>query len=176
MPDLNYLASGIVIALAVGAGAMDYRTRRIPNWLTVWGALAGVVLSGLAGDGALLRSLGGMGVALAVGVLLYGLKALGAGDAKFMAAVGAWAGWTRLPGAFLAMLGGGALFALIWSARHRLFRATLLSTSTMVGTALSGGGKGIPWVGNTAPGRFPYGVGLGLGAIVWWFLAGGRLP
>jgi len=173
---MTYLATGLLVALAVGAGVMAFRTRRIPNWLTVGGALAGLVLSGMAGDGALLRSFWGMVGALAIGVTLYALKTLGAGDAKLLAAIGAWAGWSRLPGAFLAMLGGGALFALAWSLRQRVFRATLLSTSTMIGTALSGGGKGTPWVGNTALGRFPYGVGLGLGAIAWWFLAGGRLP
>lgn len=173
---MTYLATGFLIALAVGAGVMDLRSRRIPNWLTAGGALAGLVLSGVAGDGALLRSLWGLAAALGIGVGLYALKALGAGDAKFLAAIGAWAGWPRLPGAFLAMLGGGALFALVWSLRNRVFRATLLSTSTMIGTTLSGGGKGTPWVGNTALGRFPYGVGLGLGAIFWWFMAGGRLP
>jgi prepilin signal peptidase PulO-like enzyme (type II secretory pathway) len=103
-------------------------------------------------------------------------RTLGAGDAKFMAAVGAWAGLSRLPMAFLAMLGVGALTALAWSWRKRVLRATLASTATMVGGALHGTSAGTPWVGQTDVGRFPYGVGLGLGAIIWWLWTGCRLP
>jgi hypothetical protein len=74
------------------------------------------------------------------------------------------------------MLAGGAAFALVWSARHRMLKATLMSTSAMIGAATSGAGRLPPMMGGTAVGKFPYGVGLGLGAIAWWFWAGGVLP
>jgi prepilin peptidase CpaA len=161
---------------ALGAGYLDLRSRRIPNWLTVSGALAAFCLAAISGITHILLSLQGFAAALAVGLLLYFLRALGAGDAKFMAAVGAWAGLSRLPMAFLAMLGLGAVSALAWSWRKKMLRATLASTAGMVGGALNTGSAGTPWVGQTAAGRFPYGVGLGLGAIVWWLLSGCRLP
>lgn len=162
--------------LALGAAVLDLRSRRIPNWLTVSGALAALCLSAIGGLPHLAASLQGFAAALAVGLLLYSFRTLGAGDAKFMAAIGAWAGLSRLPLAFLAMLGGGAVFALAWSWRRKMLRATLASTAGMVGGAMNTGSAGSPWVGHTAAGRFPYGVGLGLGAIVWWLLSGCRLP
>ena len=160
---------------ALAAGVLDYRSRRIPNWLTVTGALAGLCLSALGGSSHFISSLQGFGAALGVGLILYFARTLGAGDAKFMAAIGAWAGLFRLPMAFLAMLGFGALFALLWSWRKKVLRATLTSTASMVGGALQGSG-GQAWVGQTDSGRFPYGVGLGVGAIVWWISTGCRLP
>jgi prepilin peptidase CpaA len=162
--------------LALAAGVLDYRSRRIPNWLTVSGALAGLCLSALGGSPHFISSLQGFGVALCVGLILYFARTLGAGDAKFIAAIGAWAGLSRLPMAFLAMLGFGALFALAWSWRKKVLRATLTSTASMVGGALQGSSGGPAWVGQTESGRFPYGVGLGVGAIVWWISTGCRLP
>jgi len=161
---------------ALSAGTLDYRSRRIPNWLTVSGALAALCLSAISGTPHFLASLQGFGAALAVGLLLFFLRSLGAGDAKFMAAVGAWAGLSRLPMAFLFMLGVGAVAALAWSWRKKVLRATLASTATIVGGVMNAGAPGTPWVGQTAAGRFPYGVGLGLGAIIWWLLTGCRLP
>jgi len=161
---------------ALAAGALDYRSRRIPNWLTVSGALAGLCLSALGGTNHFITSLQGFGAALGVGLILFFLRTLGAGDAKFMAAIGAWAGLSRLPMAFLFMLGAGAISALAWSWRKKVLRATLASTATMVGGAIHGTSASSPWVGQTESGRFPYGVGLGLGAIVWWLSTGCRLP
>jgi prepilin peptidase CpaA len=162
---------------ALVAGYLDYRSRRIPNWLTVSGALAGLCLSALVGwTPHFIASLQGFGAALGVGLILFFLRTLGAGDAKFMAAIGAWAGLARLPMAFLFMLGFGAASALAWSWRRKMLRATLASTATMVGGAMHGTKLGSPWVGQTESGRFPYGVGLGLGAIVWWLSTGCRLP
>ena len=162
---------------ALIAGYLDYRSRRIPNWLTVSGALAGLCLSALIGGTPhFIASLEGFGAALGVGLILFFLRTLGAGDAKFMAAIGAWAGLSRLPLAFLFMLGAGAVSALAWSWRKKVLRATLASTATMVGGAIHGTSASSPWVGQTESGRFPYGVGLGLGAIVWWLTTGCRLP
>ena len=163
-------------AFALAAGALDYRSRRIPNWLTVSGALTGLCLSALGGTNHFITSLQGFGAALGVGLILFFLRTLGAGDAKFMAAIGAWAGLSRLPMAFLFMLGAGAISALAWSWRKKVLRATLASTATMVGGAINGTSASSPWVGQTESGRFPYGVGLGLGAIVWWLSTGCRLP
>jgi len=173
---MDVLAGAALVCFALAAAVTDIRSRRIPNWLTVGGAALGVGLSAAAGPPGAVLALLGLAAGLAVGVLLFIFKALGAGDAKFMAAIGAWAGWERLPAAYLAMLAGGAALALVWSARHRMLKATLASTSAMIGAATSGAGRLPPMMGGTAAGKFPYGVGLGLGAIAWWFWAGGVLP
>jgi prepilin peptidase CpaA len=170
---MDRFAGVVLVCFAVAAGMTDIRTRRIPNWLTAGGAALGLGFAAAAGTPGLLLALLGLGVGLAIGMGLFLVKALGAGDAKFMAAVSAWAGWERLPAAYLAMLAGGAAFALAWSVRHRIVRATLVSASSIVGAAVSGGHRPPPMMGGTAAGKFPYAVGLGAGAIAWWFWAGG---
>ena len=165
-----------LVLLALVASLADIRFRRIPNLVTVAGASIGVALAGHAGSHSLYLALQGLAAGLVIGLLLFLLKALGAGDAKFMAAIAAWAGWERLPAAYLTMLAGGAAFALAWSIRHRMLRATLISTSAMVGAAVSNGDRLPPMMGGTAAGKFPYAVGLGMGAIAWWFWAGGVVP
>jgi Flp pilus assembly protein protease CpaA len=165
------------VAFALAAGIADVRSRRIPNWLTVSGAAAGVGLAAARGGSpSFLLSIEGLAAGLGIGFALFLTRTLGAGDAKFIAAGSAWAGWERLPVAVVAMLGAGAAFALLWAARQRILKGTLLSTTAMVGAAISGGDRLAPAMGNTAAGKFPYGVGLGLGAIAWWLWAGCALP
>ena len=173
---MGVLASAVLVCFALATAITDVRSRRIPNWLTVGGAALGVAFAAASGLPSLVLSIQGLAASLGVGVLLFFLKMLGAGDAKFMAAIGAWAGWERLPAAYLAMLAGGAAFALLWSLRHRMLKATLVSTSAMVSAAVSTGDRVPPMMGGTVAGKFPYGVGLGLGAIVWWVWAGRAVP
>lgn len=174
---MTALTTGAFIGLAALVGFSDIRSRKIPNWLTVSTALTGLGLSAILGGMEGLRlSAGGLAVGLGIGFVLALTPIMGAGDAKYLAAVGAWAGWERFPSAALAMLGGGALFALAWAARQRLLRATLASTAAMIGVAVATGDRLSPAVGSTTAGRFPYGVGLGLGAIGWWLWAGRTMP
>jgi len=170
---MDVLASLVLTGFSLATGIADIRYRRIPNWLTVGGAGVGVAFAASTGVAGLVLALQGLAAGLAIGIVLFRFKALGAGDAKYMAAIGAWAGWERLPAAYLAMLAGGAAFALAWSVKHRMLRATLVSTSAMVGAAVTSGDRLPPMMGGTAAGSFPYGVGLGIGAIAWWFWAGG---
>jgi len=96
------------LALTLSAALLDWRSRRIPNWLTVPGLFLGMavhtVLSGLHGA---LYALEGAGLAL---VLLFApvlIRVLGAGDWKLMGAVGAFLG----PVLFLFVFFGSIFFA-----------------------------------------------------------------
>ena len=88
-PAIRILLSLIVIPAAV----LDLKTRRIPNWLSLSGVALGVMLNVFLfeSDG-LWFSLKGLGLAFAVYFVLYLIHAMGAGDVKLMAAVGAVAG------------------------------------------------------------------------------------
>ena len=79
--------------LVIVAAIWDIRTRRIPNWLTLSGVVLGVALNTFLFEiNGLWFSLKGLGVAFGVYFVLYLLRAMGAGDVKLMAAVGAAAG------------------------------------------------------------------------------------
>src|ERR1051326_1711318 len=109
----------IVLLIVVFIAAVyDLRYRRIPNWLTASGVLAGLAMNTFLLEGwrGVQLSLIGLGVAFGLYFVLYALRAMGAGDVKLMAAIGTIVGvsyWWRI---FLitAMLGGvlGVLFAL----------------------------------------------------------------
>lgn len=111
-----------LVALVVTAGIWDLRIRKIPNWLNLSGVILGVGLNTLISQGAGLKlSLLGLGLALLVYLPLFAIRAMGAGDAKLMAAVGSMAGphdWFII---FLlaAILGGIASLAVIVT-KHRV--------------------------------------------------------
>jgi prepilin peptidase CpaA len=79
------------------AGWTDWRSRRIPNWLTVPGFVVGVaantILNGWSG---LKTSLLGILVGLGLLLPLVLLRSLGAGDWKLAGAIGAFVGTERL--------------------------------------------------------------------------------
>ena len=85
----------LLSALVIVAAIWDIRTRRIPNWLTLSGVILSVGLNMFLFDKTLdgiWFSLKGFGLALGVYLVLYILRAMGAGDVKLMAAVGAAVG------------------------------------------------------------------------------------
>src|SRR5579859_761379 len=96
------------LALTCLAAVWDWRSRKIPNWLTVAGAVGGITLHGaLNGWSGLGFAFAGLGLALALLLPLVYLRALGAGDWKLMGAVGSFLGW-RL---FFVVLFGSIMVA-----------------------------------------------------------------
>ncbi|MEO7144159.1 MAG: A24 family peptidase [Bryobacteraceae bacterium] len=108
-----------LVILVLTAALWDLVRRRIPNWLTVSGAIAGLAvntwLSGWSGLG---FAAGGMGVALAVYIPLFLLRAMGGGDVKLMAAVGTLMGPLNWLIAFLliSILGGVIALGMVIAA------------------------------------------------------------
>lgn len=165
---MRVVVSGLFLSLALAAGVLDLRFRRIPNWLTVLGAAAGFLVSATGGGEQALASALGFAAALVLGLVLFQVGALGAGDGKLIAAFGAWFGLRQLPAALVVMAAGGAVLALLWALYHGVLKGALASTGAIVGTALQEGRLVRPWVGDLAVGKFPYGLGLSAGAAAWW--------
>lgn len=100
------MAAAILALLLLAATGFDLARQRIPNWLTLSGLLLGLLWHSLTERGAgLVWSLEGLGVA-GLALVLWAVKALGAGDVKLLGVVGVWMGpvfllWA-LPGTFLA--------------------------------------------------------------------------
>ena len=108
----------VLLALVLAAAVYDVLSRRIPNWLTVAGVLIGVALNGFLDQGRsglFTSSLLGLAIAFGVYFVLYALRAMGAGDVKLMAAVGAIVGWPNWFGIFIitAILGGIMALVLV---------------------------------------------------------------
>jgi prepilin peptidase CpaA len=82
-----------LLVLLLLAAATDLRNRKIPNWLTLLLILGGIAqsffASHLAGPGSAVI---GVLAGAAIPFLLFAMGALGAGDVKLMAGVGAWLG------------------------------------------------------------------------------------
>ena len=109
------------ILVAIVAGMLDWRFRRIPNWLTVAGLVAGVAVNTLlAGWPGLKSAL--LGALLGLGLLLpfVLLRSLGAGDWKLAGALGACLGPRQLIAVLVGTIllaGIMALAVVIWTGR-----------------------------------------------------------
>src|ERR1017187_8474904 len=81
----------VLLVVLLAAAVFDVFYRRIPNWLTVGGVVLGIVTNALIGPplAGVGFAMAGLGVAFGIYVLLYAVRAMGAGDVKLMAAVGA---------------------------------------------------------------------------------------
>jgi prepilin peptidase CpaA len=106
----------LLLALVMAVG--DWLTRRIPNYLTFGGALAGLVYqTAMFGWFGFSQASLGWLLGLALLLLPFILGGMGAGDVKALAALGAWVGPKGIFFVFCYMgLAGGilSLGVLIW--------------------------------------------------------------
>jgi len=126
------------VLVAIGAGVLDWRYRRIPNWLTVSGFAAGVAVNtilyrwpGL--KAALLGTLLGLGLLLPF-VLV---RSLGAGDWKLAGALGACLGPRQLLSVLVGTIlvaGVMALGMVIWKGR---LKRTLVNIAHLLAALFS---------------------------------------
>jgi prepilin peptidase CpaA len=109
--------------LALAAGWTDWRSRRIPNWLNVPGLVLGIAInSWLRGWAGTKDSLLGAGLGLALLLPFVLIRSLGAGDWKFVGALGAFLGPQNLLTVLvLGILVNGvmAVVMVIWKKRVR---------------------------------------------------------
>lgn len=163
----------VVLVLAIW---FDVSRRRIPNWLTVGGAVAALVVRAFIGGEAVRAGLLGGTLGLSLGILLFALGAMGAGDGKLLATVGAVLGFgvfvLALP--LIGLVGG--LLALSVSARNGTLLPTLLRFRELVLHIVSFGRVGERRT-LAMPGAvtIPYGVAVAVGAAWGWLTWGASL-
>ncbi len=112
---------GVTIVLALSAGWIDWRSRRLPNWLTVTGFAVGIIGNSILFGWAGMKD-AFIGAAIPLGVLLpvVLLRGLGAGDWKLMGALGALVGREEILHLLLAtIIFAGVIAAgqMIWQKR-----------------------------------------------------------
>jgi prepilin peptidase CpaA len=148
---------------------MDWRSRRIPNWLTLPGLLVGIglnaAISGWAGTKSSLLG-AGLGLLLLLPFVL--LKSLGAGDWKLAGALGAFVGAATLTDLLLASVFVAGLMALGLVIYKRRTRETMRNIAHLVASLLSLHMPG-PEVSLDNPQslKVPYGVALALTVIAY---------
>ena len=165
------LTTAALIALLGIAAAMDLRTRRIPNVLTVSGLMVALVLRSTMGPGAVVDGLQSAGIALLIVVPLFMLGALGGGDLKLLVAVGAFMDPIQFIYALLATAIVGAVLAVGESIRRRAVGSLLFNTAGLASHVMSRGRVGHRSTVNT-PGAVtvPYGLAIAAGSLTVWFL------
>jgi prepilin peptidase CpaA len=180
VPELAQVRVAVLVLLLLAAAAIDLRSMRIPNWLTMTGAALGLVLAAAvpwqllgavwAVDG-VLWSLGGLGVALLVLLPFYACGLMGAGDVKLMAMVGAFLGFPQVLGAVLAAFIAGGAVAVLFALQRRALRRVLANvgaiTQTMAFAALAGFRPVAGGAPRASVGKMPYGVSICAGTLAW---------
>jgi prepilin peptidase CpaA len=157
------LAQILLPFLVVVAGAHDFFTLRIPNWLNALIALAFfplALMTGMPMD-AMLWHCAAAVVILVVGFGLFSGGFIGGGDAKLLAAAGLWFGWPAVaPFLIYTAIAGGvlALAFQMWS---------MLKIEQEV--------REIGWAKRLLNFKadLPYGIAIAAGAILafpgtWW--------
>lgn len=159
-----------LVVLVTVAALCDLKSARIPNVLTVAGCGVGLALRVPAGAEGMADGFLGLLAAFAVGLPLFSLGALGGGDVKLLAAVGAFLGLAALPPALLVtvLVGGGlAIGAAVWDGRLReTFGLTANLLARLVRLPVDGPRRTLATPGALT---IPYGVAIAIGGLYGWF-------
>jgi len=157
------------VVVAAAAGWTDYRSRRIPNWLTVPGVLVGIAVNTLtAGWSGLKTSLLGVGLGLLVLLPFVLLRSLGAGDWKLAGALGAFVGPSVLLNLLLASIFVAGAMAVVLIIYKRRVRETLRNMGHMLSAFAHGRLPGAEVsLDNPDSLKVPYGIALALTVVVY---------
>ena len=158
----------VLLVLVAVSTVTDLKHRKIPNAWTAAGVVAGLALGVMQGQ--LGAAVLGLVVALAIGLPLFAIGAVGGGDAKLVAAVGALMGPASLFSALLYAGIAGGVMALLQAVRRGTILPILNRTFGLALWAVSLGNAGTRR-GLDTPGAIaiPYGAAIAVGALAAWY-------
>jgi prepilin peptidase CpaA len=172
----NYFLIGAALVASLG-GVSDLRSARIPNWLTYSGLLTALVLRfGVLGWSGLKHGAAGMLAAGVIFFVLFVIGAMGGGDVKLMASVGAWAGSAHVIAVLLAAALAGGLLAIFYMFIRQGVRVTFWNLVELIRFRLISGLHPHPLLnaGEAGKLRVPFGVAIAMGTLfcagtaIWW--------
>ena len=160
---------GGAMLLAIIAGWTDYRSRRIPNWLTVPGLAIGVGINVAAAGWAGLRtSLLGAGLGLLLLLPFVLLRSLGAGDWKLAGALGAFVGAGVLVNLLLGSIFVAGVMAVALVIYKRQVRQTLRNIGHLLASLVTFRLPGAEVsLDNPQSLKVPYGVALAFTILLY---------
>jgi len=162
------------LALALTAAWTDWRSRRIPNWLTVSGAIVGGTLhAALSGWHGALFALEGAAVALLLLLPPVLMRLLGAGDWKLMGALGAFLGPVLILFVFVLSIFTSGLMAMVQMSTAGRVRETLQNMFVLVRGVLSFGLKANQQVSLDNPNalKLPFGIAVAAATMICFWAA-----
>jgi prepilin peptidase CpaA len=169
----------LLLIVVIAAAVYDLRFRRIPNWLTAGGAGLGLGLNAFlnhARGGMFKSSLIGFGAAFGVYFVLYALRAMGGGDVKLMAAVGAIIGWPNWFLLFIVTSILGGIMAVILVVLRKRLKTTLFNVAFILNEMKRGhpayAGKEELDVRSPKALSLPHGAVIAIGTLFFLALAG----
>lgn len=163
----------ILLLLITIATYSDIQSRRIPNWLTLCGTIIAIAYQTAPSFYlGITYSIGGFFIGLLCFLPLYMLRAMGAGDVKLMAMVGAFLGPSSIFSAILLTLIAGGILSLVAAVWNRtLFRVfdnlRLIFLHSMV-SAINRSDVRLDRA-SMSTGRLPYAVAIATGTITHLF-------
>lgn len=144
VPGNVFVATCIFGWMLLALSAIDIRTRRLPDVLTLPLAAAGLVTAWLISpDNLVDHAIGAACGYLSFLLVEYAYRrwrqvdGLGRGDAKLLGAIGAWVGWAALPSVVFLSASGAIVFLLLRSqfGRVPLTRATAIAFGPFLAVA-----------------------------------------
>jgi prepilin peptidase CpaA len=157
------------LAVTLTAAWTDWRTRRIPNWLTMSALVLGLGINAVAaGWPGAKASLEGAGLAMAVLLPFVIARGLGAGDWKLMIAIGALLGPGMLVVTLLASIFVSGLMAMVHLVRHGKVMTTLRNMIVLVRGFFSFGIRSHPEISLDNPKllKLPFGVAAAIATVI----------
>jgi prepilin peptidase CpaA len=164
----------VAIGVTLVAAWVDFRTRRIPNWLTVPAFFVGLALrTFISGRSGAQASLEGAGLALVLLLPLVLMRALGAGDWKLMGSIGAFLGPVMLLFVLLGSFLVSGLMAIVEMMRTQRVKETFRNLGVLVQGFFSFGLRAHPEISldNPALLKLPFGVAAAISTLACFCLA-----
>lgn len=130
----------MTLVLVGWAAWLDWRSRRIPNWLTVSALALGIIVNTAAWGWAGTKvALTGAGLGLGLLLPFVMVRGLGAGDWKLIGALGAFLRWRNLLLVLIASIFVGGIMAMVETIRRRRIRQTLANLWLLLQTLVTFG-------------------------------------
>ncbi len=157
----------LLLPLAVLITYYDVRYRRIPNAFVLATLVSGVTINAVFGGfEGLVTSLGGCALAFGLMFMLHIFGAMGAGDVKLFAAIGAVTGIHLVLPTFIIVVLTGGLLAMVSIIRAGVLKSTMHRVLQILVGMLPGWDMPRFAVPADRTHTIPYGVAITIGSII----------